>query len=140
MEKINFVNGQSPYISATNLNNLQVNVENAINKNATYSNNEIEIGTWIDGKPLYRKVVNFGTLPNSSSKDIAHEIQDLKRIVKLEGFAGSSINKGGITLPHATSNPVALYAGDRDVSVLTVDDKSIYTETYICVTYTKTTD
>lgn len=31
MEKINFVNGQSPYISATNLNNLQDNVENAIN-------------------------------------------------------------------------------------------------------------
>lgn len=31
MEKINFVNGESPYISATNLNNLQNNVENAIN-------------------------------------------------------------------------------------------------------------
>ena len=31
MEKINFINGQSPYISATNLNNLQNNVENAIN-------------------------------------------------------------------------------------------------------------
>lgn len=30
MEKINFVNGQSPYISATNLNNLQDNVETAI--------------------------------------------------------------------------------------------------------------
>ena len=32
MEKINFVNGQSPYISATNLNNLQDNVENAISE------------------------------------------------------------------------------------------------------------
>lgn len=30
MEKINFVNGQSPYISATNLIKLQDNVENAI--------------------------------------------------------------------------------------------------------------
>ena len=41
MEKINFVNGQSPYISATNLNNLQDNVGNAIN-------NSLPIGTIVD--------------------------------------------------------------------------------------------
>ena len=41
MEKINFVNGQSPYISATNLKNLQDNVENAIN-------NSLPIGTIVD--------------------------------------------------------------------------------------------
>lgn len=107
---------------------------------STYSTDEIRIGTWLDGKPLYRKVINFGTLPNSNVKSVIHEIQNLKRIVKLEGFAGSSITKGGITLPHATSSPTALFASDTDVSVLTVDDKSAYTEAYIYITYTKTTD
>ena len=43
MEKINFVNGQSPYISATNLNNLQNNVENAINE----VNDKIKLDTTI---------------------------------------------------------------------------------------------
>ena len=35
----------------------------------TYSSNEIKIGTWIDGKPLYRKVFsgsNLGTINVSS--------------------------------------------------------------------------
>ena len=41
MEKINFVNGESPYISATNLNNLQDNIGNAIN-------NSLPIGTIVD--------------------------------------------------------------------------------------------
>ena len=41
MEKINFVNGESPYISATNLNTLQDNVVNAIN-------NSLPIGTIVD--------------------------------------------------------------------------------------------
>ena len=41
MEKINFVNGQSPYISATNLNNLQDNVETAIQTEMNNINTEI---------------------------------------------------------------------------------------------------
>ena len=35
MDKINFVNNSSPYINATNLNQLQTNIETAIQKNAT---------------------------------------------------------------------------------------------------------
>ncbi len=40
MEKINFVNNQAPAISASNLNQLQANVEGAIN-------GVVESGTWI---------------------------------------------------------------------------------------------
>ena len=60
MEKIHFVNGQTPYINDTNLNQMQDNIENEINDKGKYSTNEIKIGTWINGKPLYRKVFNLG--------------------------------------------------------------------------------
>ena len=58
MEKINFENLPSTNtpINASNLNQLQTNVENAIEEKQTYSTTEQRIGTWINGKPLYRKV------------------------------------------------------------------------------------
>lgn len=55
MEKINFINNQAPALSATNLNQLQTNIENAINsvvESGTNSN-----GSWIkfsDGTMICR--------------------------------------------------------------------------------------
>lgn len=46
------------YLSAEELNNMQSNIESAINTSNNYSTEEKQIGTWIDGKPLYRKVIN----------------------------------------------------------------------------------
>ena len=124
--------------SATNA--LSANQGRILNDRFNYSTTEKVVGTWIDGKPLYRKVVNLGALPDNNTKSIAHSIQNLKRVVKLEGFAGSSVNKGGITLPHATNAPVALYVDDTNVSVKTSNNASAYTEAYAFVYYTKTTD
>lgn len=131
MANINFQNGITP-ISDTNLNSIQ--------EISVYSTNELEIGKWIDGKPLYRKVISFGALPNNSTKSVAHSISNLKRIVKLEGFAGSSQNLGGITLPHATSTPIALFADNTNVNIKTNNNATAYTEAYVYVYYTKTTD
>lgn len=131
MANINFQNGVTP-INDTNLN--------AIQEISVYSTNELVIGKWIDGKPLYRKVLSFGALPNNSTKSVAHNVSNLKRIVKLEGFAGSSQNLGGITLPHATATPIALYADTTNVNVKTSSDATAYTKTYIYIYYTKSTD
>ena len=45
MEKINFKNGQAPALNATNLNQLQTNVENAINSVVERGSNDN--GSWI---------------------------------------------------------------------------------------------
>lgn len=145
MNKINWINGQAggTPLSAENLNQMQDNAEEAIDEvdeKLNYSTEEKVVGTWIDGKPIYKKVISFGALPNDSTKSIVHNILNLKRIVKLEGFAGSNQNLGGITLPHATLTPVALYADSSTVSVKTNNDATAYIETYIYVYYTKTTD
>lgn len=124
--------------SATNA--LSANQGRILNDRFNYSTTEKVVGTWIDGKPLYSKVVNLGALLDNDTKSIAHSIQNLKKVVKLEGFAGSSLNKGGITLPHATNTPIALYADDTNVSVKTTSNASGYTEAYAFVYYTKTTD
>lgn len=59
MEKINFKNGQAPALNATNLNQLQTNIENAINsvvESGTNSN-----GNWIkysDGTMICTKKIS----------------------------------------------------------------------------------
>lgn len=51
-------------------------IENeVISVNSIYSTDEIRIGTWIDGKPLYRKTFDLGPLPSAKTiKDVAHNI------------------------------------------------------------------
>ena len=113
-------------------NALSANQGKVLGDRFNYSTTEKVIGYWIDGKPLYEKTINFGALPNSATKGVAHNIQNLKRVVKLEGFAGSSSHNGGITLPHSTdTNPIALYIDNTDVKVLTLIDDSAYTESYV---------
>lgn len=44
----------------------------------SFSTTEVNTGqTWIDGSPIYRKVVEFGALPNNTTKVVAHGITGL---------------------------------------------------------------
>lgn len=46
--------------------------------------------TWINGKPIYRKVVEFGYLPNAGSKSIPHGITGIEQVVRLDAIATGS--------------------------------------------------
>ena len=75
--------GTTP-LNAENLNQIQTNAENSINtvqsnlnttnqnieNLTTYSTEEKVVGTWIDGKPLYRRVVTKTTTSDSDTIDI----------------------------------------------------------------------
>jgi hypothetical protein len=83
MEKINFVNGKSPYISATNLNKLQDNVENAINgiKKEITTGQEYATNEYIDGKRVYEKIVKTTiTINGGEITKVAHGISGANRI------------------------------------------------------------
>lgn len=91
MEKINFndlPNTDTP-INSSNLNQLQTNVENEINvlnNKFDYSTTEQIIGTWIDGKTLYRKVYDCGAMPAGSKKEIPTGLTNVNYI-DWEGIA-----------------------------------------------------
>ncbi len=51
-----------------------------------YSTKEQIVGTWIDNKPIYRKVINF-TFDTDITKDyVIGNIPNFERIIRLEGF------------------------------------------------------
>lgn len=51
-----------------------------------YSTEEQIIGSWIDGKPLYRKVLSVTTHNSTGYKQIAHGVQNVGMIMISNGY------------------------------------------------------
>lgn len=106
-----------------------------------YSEEEREIGVWKDGKPLYQKTVDCGTLPNASGIHVAHNISNLADVVCIFGCA---VNSSYTSIPLPYPDTVLEYNVNVSVdttyiSISTGRDRTQFTG-YITIQYTKTTD
>jgi len=86
MKKIEFHNDREPALDETTLNTMQGNIEEAI----SYSSSEKEIGVWIDGKKMYRKVIQ-ATLPSGSGWTTIYQnaISNFSKVISIRGFFDS---------------------------------------------------
>lgn len=108
-----------------------------------YSTSEQIIGKWVDGSNLFQKTISFGTLPNATSKTVAHGISNLKRIIEVSGYAYRSSSTAFIPLPFSGTNTSAnanvnITCDATNILVTTLTDRSTFTESYITIKYTKT--
>ena len=79
--------------------------------NMNYSLTEAKTGaTWIDGSPIYKKTINFGALPNNTTKSVTHSIANLEYVIRLEG----TILQG--TMPTGNFKPIPLLYSSGDSS------------------------
>ena len=107
-----------------------------------YSLEETVIGTWL-GKPLYRKVVDYGPLPNNDAVAVNHNIKDIGRIVQFSGVAVRYDNDT-LYIPYVTFNElnmggILIFMTNETIGIRTTNDRSKYSA-YIIVEYTKSTD
>lgn len=114
-----------------------------------YSTEEQRIGTWIDGKPLYRKVVEMGNMTKDNYKMKAHNIQNMKyaRIVDVSMQRGNQSsgnfqlfsvgNVGGKY--NDTQVGFDTYIDSNCVYVYCNGDRTLFVGTAI-IEYTKNTD
>lgn len=77
---------------------------NVINKLITYSTEEQVIGTWIDGRPLYRRVIETTT---PSSTDITYAIATLSSECRIRLYNGYVYDGGQVF-------PLNLYLGSEN--------------------------
>ena len=141
MKKIDFVNNDAPYLSAENLNQMQDNIEEAIEEH--YSTEETFTGKyWIDGKKIYKKVIitTAGTLQNLLNS------MSIETVIYKEGMANAGYDttwfindypsdeqnnyKFGIRRKTSTGQFVVSYGSNYS------DSSSLY----LILEYTKTTD
>lgn len=105
-----------------------------------YSTNEQVIGTWVDGKPLYRKVININSLPNSANKNYATGLTHGTHSIK--NFYGCYTNgqyEIGINEYSGSNYIRTVIAFASNIQITTNSDKSSYSG-FVVIEYTKTTD
>lgn len=106
-----------------------------------YSTDEKIVGTWIDGKPIYQKTINFGNLPNTTSKLVNHNISNLSQIIDLKTmvYTGTSWITLSYISPGNLDSAVYCSVTPTQIKIETGADRSNWTA-YATVQYTKTTD
>lgn len=120
-----------------------INLEEAMQENIVYSTSEQRIGTWL-GKPLYRKVVNVGNLPNATIKNIDTGITNAT-IVSMKGYATSGSGTTQIPIPFLdtgglpTGVMMLIQNKGAELVITCGSDRSNWTA-YVTLEYTKTTD
>lgn len=104
-----------------------------------YSTDEKVVGMWIDGKPLYQKTIDCGALPNSSIKNVQHGIDNFGRLVNM--YCVSKHPDYQISIPYISgSYIVSIDIHGENIEIFSSLNMSNYTETYVTIQYTKTTD
>ena len=106
-----------------------------------YSTEEtVSGGTWVDGKTIYKKTINFGALPNATTKAVAHGISGISHIIDMKGVAWNSSGTT-IVLPYAhpqgVQYQVSWHVDNTNINIITGDNKSGYSSCYVTIYYTK---
>lgn len=111
-----------------------------LNAEPNYSTSEVDTNVkWVDGKTIYRKTIDFGALPNATTKTVAHGISNLHRVVKIECLAYNPTNDTNTPLPlvSVVGNNSTMDINDTSIVMITGVDRSSYTECYVTLYYTK---
>lgn len=90
-------------------------------------------------RQVYRKVINFGTLPNNTTTSVAHNItmDSNYTVTRLYG-AATDPGTSFIPLPYAhttDANNIILNADTTNINITTGIDYSGYTTTYVIIEY-----
>lgn len=103
---------------------------------------EVVIG-YAGSDPVYRKVIDTGALPNSTTKDVSHGISNLKDIYAIYGVAYNSTAGLYIPMPGRISNStlganVSIFLYSDKITLSTGADMSAYASSSVTLIYTKT--
>lgn len=111
-----------------------------------YDVQEQQVGFWIDGNPLYEKTIDFGALPNNTSKSVPHNVDNLDIVWIYDGFVRDSNNFYGLNsarIARNTPSEIKPYdwktvATKTEVIIETTSDKSS-ARAIVIIRYTKQT-
>ena len=106
-----------------------------------YTTTEQEVGMWIDGSLIYEKVVDLGTLPNATTKNVAHNIANLSNIISVDIVATDGSSQW-LTVPYTTTNStdakyqIGYWMTSTNISIKSDWDRSGWTG-FAILRYTK---
>lgn len=108
----------------------------------SYFTTETDTGMkWIDGKTIYRKVIDFGALPNATEKVVQHGINNLDTIVNVSCISKNTSNGVYFIIPLAStaglSSCIYILATTQNITIGAGSDRTSFNKTYVTLEYTK---
>jgi hypothetical protein len=100
----------------------------------------------VDGsyRPIYRMTVNFGALPNTATKSVAHGITGIAApwsFTRIYGTASDTTAQTYIPIPYASTtalaNNIEITVDATNVNIITAANYSAYDTTYVILEYVK---
>lgn len=93
-------------------------------------------------RQVYRKVINFGQLPNAGSTSVAHNIPTNGMLTFTRIYAAASDTSGlnYIPIPYASASGttnIELSVNSTDVTITTASNRSNFTVCYVILEYLK---
>jgi hypothetical protein len=94
-------------------------------------------------RQVFRTVVNFGALPNTGSKSVAHNIPDINdgvTFTRIYATASDTTDFDYIPIPYASvsGDDVELSVDATNVTITTASDRTAFNITYVVLEYLKT--
>ena len=108
-----------------------------VDNEPVYSDTETVCGTWIDGKPIYRKVFNITSPQQSNTDYVDVSSLNIDKVVNLTGFYKNSSGFFPIPLYDSASSYAVFFVSSSNYirgRIWSAD------YAYIILEYTKTTD
>lgn len=108
-------------------------------------NEQLTDQRWIDGKPIYQKTINFGALPNATTKSVSHALTGIEIYFLDQSLSfvidGSSSARylPAFASPSALTSSWTSWVTSTSVVMMTGSNRSGMSA-YLTIKYTKTTD
>ena len=90
-------------------------------------------------KPVYKKMIDFGALPNAGIRDVAYYSNETARPISTEIMVGSDYDNLALTLPSHHAEIYGSVANYNYIRIITTNDRSDM-RARVIVKYWKTTD
>lgn len=109
----------------------------------SYSLTEVNTGfTWVDGKVIYKKTIDFGALPNNTTKSVNHGITGLDNVIDTQVWARRTSDSERRILPYLNTTTISnQYApaniSNTQVSIISGANLSSYDVCFYTLYYTK---
>ena len=120
-------------------------VKDYVDKKQTYSTNETVVGTWIDGKPIYRKVYEISSLPNKGRMYVDCNIPNVQHVITMRGVMESSTEWDSMPSAYTNGTLIDSLVIERTgntltrIRILNNFDRSKFSA-FVILEYTKITD
>ena len=150
----------SDYVDTVDIEGVQYDIQDTLTKEQTeentqrieglenldlYSLEEIQTaGRWVNNKPIYRKVFSHPSSFPAGTTSIPSGVSNIENIIKI-GAVFHAPNRYTWTLPllsAAATEVINAYFDHQTSNIVVVSSKTLteYTQNYLILEYTKTTD